>query len=153
MKTHETDIPPQQASTQEENRLPRPHENCRGTQSDQPPPQSRPKKARRLTFPKIARLRSRREFQRVVKEGERLVGQFLCIDRRLAAKLRLGVGAPRRFGSAPKRNRFKRLVREAFRQCPLPLPPFELNIFPRQSAKKASFADIAEEFNRLLFSK
>ncbi len=150
MKTHETDLPTQQTPPQKNTRLPRPHENGRGSQSDQPPPQSRPQKIGRLTFPKAVRLTSRKEFQRVVKEGARRVGRFLCIDCRTARQPKLGISASGRFGSAPERNRFKRLVREAFRHAYASLPPLELNVIPRQDAKRARCADIQEELARLL---
>lgn len=149
MKTHETDIPTQQIATQENDRLPSPHEDRRRAQSNQSAPQSRPEKTGRLTFPKTIRLRSRREFQRFAKGGGRLVGRFLCIDCRAAPQAKLGISASTRYGSSPERNRFKRLIREAFRQNYAVLPPSELHIVPRQCAKKAVYSDIASELIRL----
>lgn len=96
------------------------------------------------------RLRSRGEFQRVVREGKRLVGKFLCVDYRPAKKLKLGISASSRYGSSPERNRFKRLVREAFRLNYASLPSFELNVIPRQCAKNAKVCEIREELTRLL---
>jgi ribonuclease P protein component len=103
-----------------------------------------------LTFTKDVRLLSQREFRRVVREGNRLVGRYLCIDYRRAPKLKLGISASGKYGSSPERNRFKRLVREAFRQSYSTLPPLELNVIPRQCAKKACCGDIADELVRLL---
>jgi ribonuclease P protein component len=103
-----------------------------------------------LNFSKSMRLRSRREFQRVAKEGKRQVGRFLCVDCRPASKLKLGISASGRYGSSPERSRFKRLVREAFRVSYASLPPLELNVIPRQCAKTASCADIRDELLRLL---
>ena len=148
--SHETHIPTQQTPPQEDDRLSRSHENCGRTQSHQPTPQSRPQKASRLIFSKAMRLRSRGEFQRVAREGKRLVGRFLCIDCRPAKKLKLGISASARFGSSPERSRFKRLVREAFRLSYGALPSFELNVIPRQCAKKAHCRDIRDEMTRLL---
>lgn len=99
------------------------------------------------------RLRSRKEFQRVAREGKRLVGRFLCIDYRRSDKSKLGISASARYGSAPERNRFKRLVREAFRNNYSILPRYELNVVPRQLAKNARFADISEELTRLLYQE
>ncbi len=147
---HETDIPTQQTSPQKDYRLPRSHENCGRTKSHQSPPQSGTQKASRLIFSKAMRLRSRKEFQRVVREGKRLVGKFLCIDCRPSKKLKLGISASSRFGSSPERNRFKRLVREAFRLQYAFLPPFELNVIPRQCAKNAKVCDIRDELIRLI---
>lgn len=96
------------------------------------------------------RLKSRREFQRVMKEGKRHVGRFLCIDSRPSSRSKLGISASSRYGSSPERNRFKRLVREAFRLSYASLPPRELNVVPRQNAKMAKQADIQNELRRLL---
>lgn len=150
MKTHETHIPTQQTPPQKNNRLPRPHENSRWKKSDQPPPPSGPQETRRLIFTKAMRLRSRREFQRVSKEGKRQVGRFLCVDLRPAQKSKLGISASSRYGSAPERNRFKRLVREAFRLSYSNLPPYELNVIPRQCAKQATARDILDELIKLI---
>ena len=150
MSTYETDIPTQQTTPQKNNWLSSPHENRRRKKGHQSAPQSGPQEAGRLTFPKAMRLRSRREFQRVAREGKRLVGRFLCVDCRPAPQLKLGISASARYGSAPERNRFKRLVREAFRQSCTVLPPLELNVIPRQSAKGARCADIGEELIRIL---
>jgi ribonuclease P protein component len=103
-----------------------------------------------LTFSKAVRLRKRGEFQRVAREGKRLVGKYLCVDYRPAGLLKLGISASARFGSSPERSRFKRLVREAFRKSYALLPPLELNVVPRQLAKNARCADIEHELIRLL---
>lgn len=148
--SHETHIPTQQTPTQEDNRLSSPHENRRRPKSDQPQTQSRPQKTGRLTYSKAMRLRSRGEFQRVVKAGKRLVGRYICIDCRRAESPRLGISASARFGSSPERSRFKRLVREAFRHNYASLPPFDLNIIPRQCVKTACCKDVSDELARLL---
>lgn len=104
----------------------------------------------RQRFSKKVRLLSRGEFNRVAREGKRLVGKYLCIEYRLAPRLRLGITASGRYGSSPERNRFKRLIREAFRKSYRHLPKLELNVVPRQSAKQAGGNDILQELNRLL---
>lgn len=149
---HETDLSTQQTSPQADYRISSAHENSLGPQNHQPPPQSRKKNARRIIFCKAMRLRMKREFQRVSKEGKRLVGHTLCLDCRPAKKARLGISASAKFGSAVERNLFKRQVREAFRQNYAHLPLFELNVIPRQCAKQASSRVIIDEFLRLLKS-
>lgn len=156
MNSHETHISAQQTPPQENPRFPCSHENSRRPQGDQPPPPPRPQEIGRLArgqegpFRPDMRLKSRREFQRVAREGKRLVGRFLCIDYRRASKSKLGISASARYGSAPERSRFKRLVREAFRKNYMNLPRYELNVVPRQLAKNARFADISEELLQLL---
>ncbi len=147
---HETYIPTQQTPPQENPRIPRSYEDSRRTQSHQPPPPPRPQKTSRLIFSKELRLRKRGEFQRVAKEGKRLVGRYLCVDCRPAKKARLGISASARYGSSPERNRFKRLVREAFRHSYAALPSLDLNVIPRQCAKKATCSNITDELVRLL---
>lgn len=147
---YETHIPTQQAPTQEDSRLPRANENNLRQKDHQPPPKNGPQKAGSLKFPKTLRLQRRGQFARVAREGKRLVGRYFCIDYRPAKTPKLGISAPVRYGSSPKRNRFKRLIREAFRKSYTTLPPYEMNIIPRQSAKGATGDQIFEEFNRLL---
>lgn len=149
---YETDLSTQQALPEKNHRVSSPYENSPRTQDHQPPPQSGKKEALRLIFPKSHRLRTRGEFQRVMREGKRLVGRTLCLDCRPAKAARLGISASVKFGSAPERNRFKRQVREAFRRSYATLPSYELNVIPRQSAKGASSKDILDEFLKLLRS-
>ncbi|MBX9744652.1 MAG: ribonuclease P protein component [Chlamydiales bacterium] len=84
-----------------------------------------------------------------------MVGKLLCVDYHLGSSktTRLGITAPSRYGNAPERNRFKRLVREVFRKnlCQFP-SNLELNVAPRQRAKKASEADIRQELLDILCS-
>lgn len=160
---HETHLSRQQTPQKKNDWIPRPDENYRRPESHQPPAQSRSEKSFCLSlktdsrFPKSLRLRTRREFQRVSKEGQRRVGKYLCVDVRLKDtkdkndSLKLGISASGRYGSSPERNRFKRLVREAFRTGYSSLPSrLELNVIPRQCAKKASCQEIQSELLRLL---
>ncbi len=63
------------------------------------------------------RLRLNREFQRVYKTGKRRHGKgfSIIIAANDTAMRRLGISVQRRAGSAVRRNRIKRLFREAFR--------------------------------------
>jgi len=103
------------------------------------------------SFQKQVRLRKRRDFLRVSREGRKVVGQFICVNFRKGVETRLGITASGKFGSSPERSRFKRLVREAFRTARDLLPQgVEINVLPRQRAKGASMAEIQAELIKLV---
>ena len=67
------------------------------------------------------------------------------------ASTRLGITASRHYGIAVKRNRFKRIVREAFRLAVRQLPQgIDINVKPRPLAQGAQTADIMAELISLL---
>ena len=64
---------------------------------------------------------------------------------------KLGVTISKKWGKAHKRNRFKRVVREAYRHVYPYLPPrLELNIHPRPSFDKLTPQELQQEFRRLI---
>lgn len=147
---YEENIPTQQDPQTKKIRLPSQNENHLRQKSHQQTPQSRQKKISSLSFSKADRLLKRWEFSKVCREGKRLVGRYLCLDLRVAKKGRLGISASAKFGNAPERNRFKRLVREAYRMSELPC--LEIHAIPRQCAKGAKFSDIQNEITQLIKS-
>jgi ribonuclease P protein component len=79
----------------------------------------------RLTFPRSRRLHSREDFSAVydakVRESR---GPLLIYARPNALPYpRLGMSTSRKVGAAPRRNRIRRLIREAFRHLQHDLPP------------------------------
>ena len=64
---------------------------------------------------------------------------------------RLGLAASKRYGNACKRNRFKRLVREAFRKLDLK-ENLDIVARPRKLALSAGYEEIAAEMRSLLKS-
>ena len=152
MKTHETDLSTNETSPQTEIRLSCSHENHQWAKSNQPPPKSRSRSPIEIgsiprTFSKKDRLLNRYEYKRISRQGNRLIGTRICIDWARSSKgIRLGITASTHYGNAPERNRFKRLVREAFRLSRGQIPSgIDLNVIPRKLAKNAVFADIKAE--------
>ena len=72
---------------------------------------------KRFGLPREERIRKRNDFDRVFREGRRISeGQVFarCTTNSLPFT-RVGVAVPTRFGNAAKRNRARRLIKEAFR--------------------------------------
>lgn len=105
------------------------------------------------TLPKSSRLRVRREFERVGRQGAKIMGRKLIIEALTVSdsRLKLGITVTRKFGKAHDRNRFKRCVREAFRLSYDRLPKgLLLNIRPRYKDFYPNTAQIQEELLHLL---
>ena len=90
----------------------------------------------RLKFPKSVRLRRSSEFKHLYRNSKRHLGEAICVDFRqgLARNPRLGITVSKKFGKAHERNRFKRVVREAFRSLYPAFPEdIEINVLPRKT--------------------
>jgi ribonuclease P protein component len=80
--------------------------------------------ARRYTFPKSHRIRTATEFSAVFEDRVRESrGPLMLYGRPNGlSHPRLGLSVGRKVGTAPRRNRIKRLIREAFRLHQYDLP-------------------------------
>ncbi|MCH9631011.1 MAG: Ribonuclease P protein component [Chlamydiia bacterium] len=104
-------------------------------------------------FPKSSRLLKREEYLKVLRSHDKLCGKYLIINYAKGASScpKLGLTVSKKFGKSHDRNRFKRLVREAFRKCSIDLPSnLEINIRPRKFAKEASAVMILSELTKML---
>ncbi len=136
-------------------RISQENENQRRKKGDQPPQKIGTQKIERLTlnFPKQARIRTRTHYQRILKAGNKFIGDLVIIDYRQRTSFcpKLGITVSRRYGKAHDRNRFKRVVREAFRLSYPSLPQdLEMNVLPRRPLQKVSRGDILKEFKGFL---
>ena len=69
-------------------------------------------------FGRAARLRGRKDFQAALRTGRKTTGRWLLLWRREnpgTGEPRLGLSVGSKVGPAVRRNRLKRLLREAFR--------------------------------------
>lgn len=110
-----------------------------------------------FSFPKKARLRTSFEFKKLAKEGVSSVGKYIILSQRhnnWGMQARVGITVSRRFGKAHKRNRFKRQVREAFRQIAPQLPPtLEVHVLPKRGVPPIKTEAFLEDFRKLLPSQ
>jgi ribonuclease P protein component len=101
-------------------------------------------------FSKSARVRKRREYQRIQTGGRRLsLAHFVLIFRARedSSGARLGITASRKVGGAVVRNRMRRLIREAFR-CTRELFPDDIDVVVIVKSAPAEFglADVVHEW-------
>lgn len=108
-------------------------------------------------FPKSARLLKSAHYKYLHRNSNRLYGQTIIIQfqrgRSLSAKL--GLTVSKKFGKAHERNRFKRVVREVFREIYSSLPSnFEMNISPQKSyeilSKQAMLLELKGMLDKIL---
>lgn len=98
------------------------------------------------------RLRTRRQYQRMAQGSQQYVGQWIVVTIRSSQTCsQLGITVTRRFGKACQRNRFKRIVREAFRLSYQDFPAFfSVVVKPRSLAHQAHRQDIQTELMQLI---
>lgn len=107
-------------------------------------------------FSKSSRLLKRSEYQKLRNLSTTIAGKYLAIDYYVGSQIspKLGITVTKKYGKAHERNRFKRLVREAFRKSASQLVQnLTVHIRPKFSAKEATSLLILEEFITLLQSK
>ncbi len=102
-------------------------------------------------FPRRHRLRRPADFEHVYRQRVSVSDAFLIVYGypNQLDRTRLGLSVSRKVGKAHVRNRWKRLIREAFRrQSPMP-PGYDLIVIPRRQAEP-SWPQVRESLPRLL---
>ncbi len=99
------------------------------------------------TLRRDERIRRRAEYEKIYQDGARfharLMTLFILPNRQQGP--RLGVAATRKLGSAVRRNRAKRLVRELFRRHK-PAAGYDIVVVPRREMLSAGFADLEADY-------
>ena len=101
-----------------------------------------------FAFPKSARLRHRNQFRRFAYDAQGRAGRCIIVEFRFGRGTRpkLGVTVSKKYGKAHERNRFKRIVREAFRLIQhLIKTNTEVHVKPRSGAYEAAMQDVQAE--------
>ncbi len=100
-------------------------------------------------FPKSVRLVSQLDFDRVFREGIVASDPVLVVHATRGTQpwTRIGLSVSKKVGNSPVRNRWKRLIREAFRRQKKELP---LNIDMVVRPKRGAVADYSLVFTSLL---
>lgn len=106
-------------------------------------------------LPREERLRRRREYRRVYDGGRRAAGSLLVVFElpNAEGRVRLGITATRRVGSAVVRNRVRRRIREAYRRLKPSLPRcggHDVVVNARDRAASCDAAALSAELARLL---
>jgi ribonuclease P protein component len=101
-------------------------------------------------YPPDARLKRPAEFRALLEQGEVFPGRVALVRRLLRPEglARLGLSVPRGYGGAPRRNRFRRLAREAFRAVRQDLGPMDLLVSPRRGAGEPTLATLGADLTR-----
>ncbi len=97
------------------------------------------------------RLRKRFEFRRLRDEGRRVHTRsfVFCVASGAQPQARLGLTVSRQVGNAVRRNRIKRLLREAFRQGRTLVPPAaDVVVIAKTGCKVNSLADVRAELTQ-----
>ena len=131
------------------------NENCQGQKDCQSQTQTGTQEtvSLRLRLPKSARIRKRFEYMRLSKFGRRVHAKTVSFDYKIdgAQAPRLGITVSKKYGNACRRNRFKRVVREAFRHLAPFLPlGMEINVHPKTGCHELSKNILINDFNLIL---
>ncbi|WP_375793929.1 ribonuclease P protein component [Chlamydia sp. 12-01] len=104
----------------------------------------------RSTLPKYARVLKRKQFLYISRSGSHCQGSqviFHVAPSKYSGCCKLGITVSKKFGKAHKRNYFKRIVREAFRQQRHSLPACQIVVMPKNK-QQPKFEELLQDFTQ-----
>jgi ribonuclease P protein component len=104
-------------------------------------------------FPKSVRLLKNFQYKQLHRFGQRLSGPTFCVQlqKRGIAPAKLGITVAKKWGKSHERNRFKRVIREAFREMHPTLPNgLEINVSPHKKIETPSKGSVLLELKDVL---
>ncbi len=93
------------------------------------------------------RLKKRKEFLRILKEGKRAYGSTLTVVYLPAERTAMAVCVGKKYGKSVERNHIKRLLREAFRRQRLAVP-VQILLLPKV-AESYAFAPFCRDLEKI----
>jgi len=105
------------------------------------------------TLPRAARLRTPRDFRRVYGRGRRVAGRQVVVVAMVRREPghRLGVSVSKDHGGAVRRNKLKRILREAFRlERAAMAGAFDVVLIPRTPGARLVLATLRDELRALM---
>ena len=99
-------------------------------------------------FPKENRLLKEEDFSRVYREGDRVTGELFVFHLLKTDEpgTRIGIVTPKYIGKAAKRNRVKRIIREAFRKNKEVFEGYDFIVRPKQDVTAYKSDTISDKF-------
>ncbi len=100
-----------------------------------------------FSFPKSHRLLKREEFKRVYAQGKKFYTRFFTIHylENGLCHPRLGITVTKKVGKAHVRNRWKRLVREAFRLNRHRFPCWDMVVTVKRGVNPPGFREVERD--------